>query len=79
MKFKLSLILLFTICICSAQMQPISITLNNGETINGIGKKKNHTFKYKLNENAKPQEIEFSKIKSVDMEVSTSEKIIYKF
>lgn len=80
MKLKLlPLILIFTISICYSQMKPVLITLKNGEMLKGIGKKKVYTFKYKTDENAKAQEFEFSKIKSVTTEISSDKKIIYKF
>ena len=80
MKLKLlSLLLIFTISFCKAQLQPVTITLKNGEKLKGIGKKKGYTFKYKTDENAKPQEFEFSKIKSVEIGMSYEKKIVYKF
>lgn len=80
MKLKLlSFFLIFTINICFAQMNPILITLKNGEILKGIGKKKDYTIKYKNDENANVQEFEFSKIISVEIEVSNDEKTVLKF
>ncbi len=80
MKLKLlSLILIFTISISYAQLKPVTITFKNGEILKGIGKKKAYTFKYKTDENAKAQEFEFSKIKSVEIDFSYDQKVIYKF
>ena len=80
MKLKLlSLFLFFTISICYAQMKPVLVTFKNGEILKGIGKKKGYTFKYKIDENAKVQEFEFSKIKSVEIEIYNDKKVIYKF
>lgn len=74
----LSLLLIFTISICNAQMKPIVITLKSGEKLKGIGRKKGYTFKYKADENAKPQEFEFSIIKSAEIELSQNEITTYK-
>jgi hypothetical protein len=80
MKLKLlSLIFFLTLSISNAQLKPILITFKNGETLKGIGKKKNYTVKYKTDENANVQEFEFSRIKSVEIEVSYDEKTVLKF
>lgn len=79
MKLKLLLLFFFTFSICNAQMKPVSITFRNGEILKGIGKKKAYTFKYKIDENSKAQEFEFSTIKSVLIEISYDEKVTYKF
>ena len=80
MKLKfLSIILIFTISISYAQLEPVTITFKNGGILKGIGKKKGYTFKYKTDENAKSQEFEFSKLKSVEIEFSYGQKRIYKF
>ena len=80
MKLKLlSLILIFTISTSYAQLNPVTIIFKNGDTIKGIGRKKVYTFKYKTDKKAKAEEFEFSKIKSVEIESSLGEKIIYKF
>ena len=79
MKLKLLLLLFFTFCISNAQMKPVSITFRNGEILKGMGKTKAYTFKYKIDENAKAQEFEFSTIKSVEVEISYGEKVTNKF
>ena len=80
MKLKLvSFFLIFTISISYAQLKPVKITFKNGEILKGIGKKKGYTFKFKTDENAKAQEFEFSKLKSVEIEFSYDKKEIYKF
>lgn len=79
MKLKLLGLLFFTFSISNAQMKPVSITFRNGEILKGIGKTKAYTFKYKIDENAKAQEFEFSTIKSVEVEISYGEKVTYKF
>lgn len=78
MKLKLLLALVFTITICKAQLKPVLITLKNGEKLKGIGKRKAFTFKYKADDDAKPQEFEFSTIKSIEIELSQNEITIYK-
>ena len=78
MKLKLLLALVFTFTICKAQLKPVLITLKNGEELKGIGKRKAYTFKYKADDNAKPQEFEFSTIKSVEIELSENNITIYK-
>ena len=78
MKLKLLLLLVLTITVCKAQLKPVLITLNNGEKLKGIGKRKAFTFKYKADDNAKPQEFEFSTIKSVEIELSRNEITIYR-
>jgi hypothetical protein len=79
MKLKLLVLLFLTFSVSYAQMKPVSITFRNGEILKGIGKTKAYTFKYKIDENAKAQEFEFSTIKSVEAEISYGEKVTYKF
>lgn len=79
MKFKILFLLIFSIYICEAQMDPILITFKNGEMLNGIGKIKNSTIKFKIEQSAEAQEFEFAEIKSAEIETSNKKKEIYKF
>ena len=79
MKLKLLALSLLTFIISHAQMNPVVVTFRNGEILKGIGKKKAYTFKYKIDEDSKAQEFEFSKIKSVEVGNSHNEKVTYKF
>ena len=79
MKFKILFLLIFSIYICHAQMNPILITFKNGEKLNGIGKIKSSTIKFKIDESAEAQEFEFSKLKSAEIEIPDQEKAIYQF
>jgi len=79
MNFKILFLLIFSINICDAQMNPIIITFKNGEKLNGIGKIKSSTIKFKIDESAKAEEFEFSKLKSAEIEIPDEEKVIYKF
>lgn len=79
MKFRIVFLFLFLISICHAQMNPIRIIFINGEKLNGIGKLKSTTIKFKIDESAKAQEFEFSQLKSAEIEIPGEEKAIYKF
>ena len=79
MKLKLLALLFLAFSISHAQMKPVVIIFRNGEILKGIGKKKAYTFKYKINEDSKAKEFEFSTIKSVEVEISYDEKVTYKF
>lgn len=79
MKFKILFLFIFSIYNCDAQMNPILITFKNGEKLNGIGKIKSSTIKFKIDENAKAQEFDFSKLKTVEIEFPYEGKSIYDF
>jgi hypothetical protein len=79
---NLKLLLFFALLkfgLCNAQLKPALIILKSGEKFQEIGKIKASTFKYKSNDEAKAQEFEFSKIKSVELEDFSGEKIVYNF
>ncbi|WP_046755631.1 hypothetical protein [Kordia jejudonensis] len=81
MKFKLTLLLLFMLNFsCFAQLNPSKIILKSGDTITGvIGKLKSKTFKYKRYSKAKPEEINFSDISSVQISYSKNSIKTYTF
>ena len=81
--FMLSRLLLFfsilTISIGNAQMNHSLIVLKSGDSLNGLGKLKFDSFKYKNYAGTDKREIDFSQIKLVKIKKSDTVTEIYKF
>lgn len=81
--FMISRLLLFfsilTISIGNAQMNHSLIVLKSGDSLNGFGKLKFDSFKYKNYAGTDKREIDFSQIKLVKIKKSDTVTEIYKF
>jgi hypothetical protein len=63
--FSTFLVIAFSF-VCNAQLERIRIVFKNGDTLNGIGKVKSKTIKYKKENNADTKEFNFSEIKYIE-------------
>lgn len=80
MKLKLTLLIVgLFLNFTYAQMQPILIILKNGEHLQGTGKRKSTTMKFKAHIDAEPQEYKFSDIKSAEIQLFDKKRVKMKF
>ena len=80
MKLKLTILVIgLSLNFSFAQMQPILIILKNGEHLQGIGKRKSTTMKFKAHIDAEPQEFKFSEIKSAEIQLVDRKRVKMKF